>query len=368
MLGLDLAQLLLGAQIDGAEPLALAAHAVELGLDVGDVGQLGAGLDLGERRRPPPGSISSISRISCSMSARRRLAPSKRSSARAASSRAAPMASSAARASRSASACAVSACGELVGGGAARRFRGLDLADQRACASPRRPRARRRGLRARSWPPRTRVSRVAICEAAPSLRSLQPSRSAADLHKPPRRELRLARQRLRLGAHLGELRAVGLDLAAHVGELRLDLGGGRQSASARSASPRAVAASSRLAGEPGFRLGQRREPRRVAAGLALGVGMLVRARPALRAAARASCRGHRLRPRPRRAPRLRRLATAARLASTSLAHDPAIRPRCRRGGSCRRGAAPRRSARWRRPRSRPSARGRHRARRAAGRA
>ena len=54
MLGLDLAQLFLGAQIDGAEPLALAADAVELGLDVGDVGQLLARLDLGklgDRRR-----------------------------------------------------------------------------------------------------------------------------------------------------------------------------------------------------------------------------------------------------------------------------------------------------------------------------
>ncbi len=48
VLGLDLAQLLLGAQVDGAEPLALAADAVELGLDLGDVGQLRARLDLGQ--------------------------------------------------------------------------------------------------------------------------------------------------------------------------------------------------------------------------------------------------------------------------------------------------------------------------------
>ena len=39
VLGLDLAQLFLGAQIDGAEPLALAADAVEAFLDLGDVGQ-----------------------------------------------------------------------------------------------------------------------------------------------------------------------------------------------------------------------------------------------------------------------------------------------------------------------------------------
>ena len=39
MLGLDLLQLFLGAQIDGAEPLAFAADAVERLLDLGDVGQ-----------------------------------------------------------------------------------------------------------------------------------------------------------------------------------------------------------------------------------------------------------------------------------------------------------------------------------------
>ena len=43
VLRLDLAQFLLGEQIDRAEPLALAAYAVELGLDLGDRRQ---------RRRP----------------------------------------------------------------------------------------------------------------------------------------------------------------------------------------------------------------------------------------------------------------------------------------------------------------------------
>ncbi len=44
VLGLDLAQFLLGAQVDGAEPLALAPEAVELRLDLGDLRQ--------RRRRP----------------------------------------------------------------------------------------------------------------------------------------------------------------------------------------------------------------------------------------------------------------------------------------------------------------------------
>ncbi len=98
---------------------------------------------------------------------------------------------------------------------------------------------------------------------------------AADLRKPPLRELGLARQRLRLGAHLGEMDAVGLDLAAHFGELRLDVGGAAQfgeRAFGVGYAPRS--ASSRLADEPGLRLGQRRQPRGVAAGLALGVGVL----------------------------------------------------------------------------------------------
>src|SRR5215472_11594328 len=50
MLRLDLAQLLLGAQIDGAEALALAAQAIEPRLDLAGVGKLGATLELGELR------------------------------------------------------------------------------------------------------------------------------------------------------------------------------------------------------------------------------------------------------------------------------------------------------------------------------
>ena len=50
VLGLDLAQLFLGAQIDGAEPLAVAAQLFEVFLDLGERRQFGARLDLGERR------------------------------------------------------------------------------------------------------------------------------------------------------------------------------------------------------------------------------------------------------------------------------------------------------------------------------
>src|SRR5262249_41803916 len=46
----DLAQLPLGAQIDRAEPLAVAPQFVELGLDVGELRQRRTGLDAGKRR------------------------------------------------------------------------------------------------------------------------------------------------------------------------------------------------------------------------------------------------------------------------------------------------------------------------------
>ena len=48
MLGLDLAQLFLGAQIDRAQPLAVAAHLFEIFLDLGERRQFRARLDLGE--------------------------------------------------------------------------------------------------------------------------------------------------------------------------------------------------------------------------------------------------------------------------------------------------------------------------------
>ena len=50
MLRLDLAQLFLGAQVDGAEPLAVAPQLFEPLLDRRDVGQLRARRDLGKRR------------------------------------------------------------------------------------------------------------------------------------------------------------------------------------------------------------------------------------------------------------------------------------------------------------------------------
>ena len=113
VLAFDVAQFLLGEQIDRAEPLALALDALDLGLDFGDRRRLGVRLEFGDFGRRRPVRLASISRISCSISASRRLAPSWRSSARAASARASPTASSAARAALSASARSFSASASL---------------------------------------------------------------------------------------------------------------------------------------------------------------------------------------------------------------------------------------------------------------
>src|SRR5262249_62369255 len=102
----------------------------------------------------------------------------------------------------------------MVGGGAPRRFGVLDLADQglallgegRRCISERRAfglgfldaRRERRDLRGGAF--RSRPPAAAIL---------------GDLAEPPLGKLGLARERLRLGAHLAGLDAMTLALAAH---------------------------------------------------------------------------------------------------------------------------------------------------------
>ena len=137
------------------------------------------------------------------MSASRRLAPSKRSSARAASSRAALAASSAARASRSASASAFSASADD------RRRRGASAsAFSTSPISARRFSAKTCGALSSSARSRLasamRWSSVAIWLRAPSRRSLQPA-GRWRCRQPAVGQFRLARDRLLLGAHLGEL-------------------------------------------------------------------------------------------------------------------------------------------------------------------
>ena len=225
MLGLDLAQFLFGAQIDRAQPLALAAQPFELLLDLGEIGQRLALLDARPSSATADGSISSMSWISRPMSASRRLAPSKRSSARARSSRAAEAASSAARASRSASASAFSAAASRSAHCAARAFGFGDLADHGlAFFRENLRRVFKFGAVALGLGDAL-VERgdLVACAVAP----LDPAGLVGGERREPLvGEFRLAHDRLLLGAHFGELGALSGDVVAHGGELAFEIGGG----------------------------------------------------------------------------------------------------------------------------------------------
>ena len=150
------------------------------------------------------GSTSSISWISWATSVSRRLAPSTRSSARAASSRAAPSASSAARTARSRRGQRVLGFGQTIGRGGARRFRGLHLGDQRAALflEHRRRIGERRALLlglGAAGVERGDLRDRAVAALAPG------GAVGADGVEAAVGQLGLARQRLGLGAHLGEL-------------------------------------------------------------------------------------------------------------------------------------------------------------------
>src|SRR5262249_3421411 len=164
--------------------------------------------------------------------------------------------------------------GELIGGGAPRRLRRFDLADQ--CASLLFEQARSiyeaRALALGLFD--ARLQRLDLRgRAAVALAPGLPV--GGDGREPARGNLRFARERLRFRAHLGQLRAPPLDLAARRSELRLDIGGRRQRFEctlrllARGNCLVAACTQSRL----GFR--ECREARSVAARLTLGLGMPV---------------------------------------------------------------------------------------------
>ena len=142
----------------------------------------------------------------------------------------APSASSAARTARSHAPSAFSASARRSAAALRRRFRGLRPRRSAARRFSSKIAARRPAKRAPAWPRRCacRASRSGRWRAR--WRSLQALPVGADGVEPPVGELGLARQRLRFGAHLGELRALAFDLGAHVGELALP---GRPTAAAR---------------------------------------------------------------------------------------------------------------------------------------
>ncbi len=85
-----------------------------------------------------------------------------------------------------------------------------------------------------------------------------------EYRQPPVGHFRLAHDRLLLGAHLGERRALGRDVVAHGGELAFEFGGGRQRCERAFGLGLGGACLVAAGGEARARLGQRRQPRRLA--------------------------------------------------------------------------------------------------------
>jgi hypothetical protein len=224
VLGLDLAQLFLGAQVDRAEPLAVAPQRSSSASTLGDVGKRRSG-SMPASAATPSGSHSSISWISWAMSVSRRLAPSKRSSARAASSRAAPSASSAAGRPGRRRPSAILGLGQAVGGGARVASAAWTLDQRRRFSEDR----RRIGERARSaWPRRCGCPSVAILAMA---RRGGRSRPAVVTDGVERRSASSAcAPAPAFGAHSAS-RALAFDLGADVGELSFQSADGGSSAS-----------------------------------------------------------------------------------------------------------------------------------------
>ena len=209
------------------------------------------------------------------MSARRRLAPAKRSSARAASSRARADGFERGAGVLVGGGERVLGFGQAVGGGAARRFGGFDLADQRGALLGERggriveARALGRGfldalfegreLRGGAVPARVQPSRSeAICASRRAASSASRANACASA---------------RTSASMD---ALGLDLAAHRARAwSRSRRAGAAPRAPRSASLRAAFASSRLAARRRLGLGERRDAGGVAAGLALGIGVLL---------------------------------------------------------------------------------------------
>ena len=365
VLRLDLLQLFLGAQVDGAEPLAVAPQLVEPLLDRRDLGQRVARRDLGERRDVCRLGLEHLADFVRDVggAAVRGLEPLL--GARLLGARFAHRLERGARRLVGLGERGLGR-GAAVGGFAPRGFGRLDLGDQRAALlGERRRRAFERGALGLRFG-RALAERRGLAGGA-ALRPSHSARSAAIAARRLRAQLGLARERLRFAARFRQHRALGRDLAARFRQLifqlgrrgeRLDrlrgvvLGGERLVAACREA-------------DLGF--GERREPRGQAVRLALGRRVRVARRVGLRL---------------RLAPRIARLALGRdrrrELGFRRLDGAALARPhRCargraphrdRRGGSSPRAAAPPRSAHSRRPQSRPSATGRLRARPAAGRA
>ena len=209
-------RLLLGAQIDAAEPLALGLQLVQPRFRRDGVGQFGAGLELRPARGARRAGARNARPICAASSVLRAAAAITRSSSRARVSRASASASSAARAASAAPRCAASACGERVERRGDRRFR---------------------RARPRSSAPRRRSSKIAgssgtrgdlgverrqpLLQLRDALLGARDARRPAlalgcDVGEPARAHRLLMRRRLRIEPRLGGLAAVLGERGLHV--------------------------------------------------------------------------------------------------------------------------------------------------------
>ena len=281
VLRLDLAQLLLGAQIDGAEPLAVAPQLVEPLLDRRDLGQRVARRDLGERRDVRGLGLEHLAdfvRDVGGAPVRRPRAAPRRAPARCAH-RPSP------RARRAPPCRPRRARSRRRRGG--RRLRAARLRPASISAIS----ARRCSAKAAGAPSSEAALGLRVAEPLLQRRDLAGgARLAAvpfgalgrDRGEALRAQLGLARERLRFAARFRQHGALRRDLAARFRELVFQLGGRAE----RLDRLRGVAlGGERLVAarrEADLGLGERREPRGQAVRLALGRGMRVARRVGLR--------------------------------------------------------------------------------------
>ena len=364
VLGLDFAQFFLGAQVDGAQPLAVAAQLFEVFLDLGKRRQFGAGLDLGERGDRVRLDFEHV--VDLALDVGKAAAGAFHAFLGAG----AGFAGAGERFERRLGLAVgfrhhAFGGGERIGGDTAGAFGGFDFVDQRAAL------LRIQGRRIVEVDALGRHFGDACLDGGDlrgrALLAVLPvgALRGDGLHALVG-QLRLARQRLGLGAHLGGEAAVSVDLGADGAEPCFGLVGRREFGQRGFRALMGGFGFAAVGGEAGVGLGQRRLACGVAVDLALGrgvalargIGLALRGPPGFAAG------GFQRRPPP--SARSRRLPVPGAWRSHRCGPAPAP-VRCRRGGRVRRDAARRRSAHAPPRQSRPSARRRLPARPAAGR-
>ena len=268
VLGLDLLQFLVGAQVDRAEALALAPQPLQGRLDLGDVGQRLVGLHLGKFRDRRGLDLQHLANFVLDV----RVAPLGRFEALL---RARQFLARGTRRFQRRAGVAVGlrqrvlGLLQAVGAGAAFGFRLLDFADQRV-ALLRELLGRVLQLRPVAFGLGAALLQRGDLGGRTFLALLPAGTVVGERRQPAVGEFGFAHDRLLLGTHFGKLAALGRDVVAHGGHVGFELGGRRQldeeALGFRLGGRRLVA----IGSEPHARFRQRRDTCRVAVDVALG--------------------------------------------------------------------------------------------------